>query len=92
MLGALLRRPRNIQITWWTLDKPRAPYSCHLWYCLDGNLLVTTYTPDCMITPFKMGGLSEDRPKKGRGRRKVERKGQQKGAMENNKKNSHTAV
>ena len=34
-------------------------------------------------TTAKMGGLSEDRPKKGRGRRKVDRKGQQQTAYHN---------
>ena len=34
-------------------------------------------------TTAKMGALPEMRHKKGRGRRKVERKGQQQGAMEN---------
>ncbi len=33
-------------------------------------------------TTAKMGGLSEERSEKGRGGRKVERKGQQQGAME----------
>ena len=40
----------------------------------------------------KMGEVSEERSKKGWGRRKVERKGQQQGAMGENNKSSHRAV
>ena len=42
-------------------------------------------------TTAKMGGLCEERYKKGRGGRKVERKGQQQRAMEANHESSHTA-
>ena len=40
-------------------------------------------------TTAKMGGLCEERPGKGRGGRKVERKGQQQGPMETNYKAVH---
>ena len=42
-------------------------------------------------TTAKMGGLCEERSKKGRGGRKVERKGQQQGAMETNYESSRTS-
>ena len=42
-------------------------------------------------TTAKMGGLCEERPEKGRGGRKVERKGQQQGPMETNYKSSRTS-
>ena len=42
-------------------------------------------------TTTKMGGLCEDRPEKGRGGRKVDRKAQQRGAVETNNKSSHIA-
>ena len=42
-------------------------------------------------TTAKMGGLCEERSEKGRGGRKVERKGQRKGPMERNYKSSRTA-
>ena len=42
-------------------------------------------------TIAKMEGLSEERSKEGRGRRKVDRKAQQQGAVETNNKISHIA-
>ena len=42
-------------------------------------------------TTAKMGGLCEERFEKGRGGRKVERKGQQQGPMETNYKSSRTS-
>ena len=39
----------------------------------------------------KMGGLCEERPKKGRGGRKMERKGQQQGPMEADHESSRTS-
>ena len=41
-------------------------------------------------TTAKMGGLCEERYEKGRGGRKVERKGQQHGPMETNHKSRRT--
>ena len=43
-------------------------------------------------TTAKMGGLCEERSEKGRGGRKVERKGQQQGPMETSDKSSRTAL
>ena len=42
-------------------------------------------------TTAKMGGLCEEKPEKGRGGRKVERKGQQQGPMEANYESSRIA-
>ena len=42
-------------------------------------------------TTAKMGGLCEERPEKGRGGRKMERKGQQQGPMEANHESSRTS-